>query len=155
MEDRFGIPRKVFEGYVLLRKGKSWWLLKDSPLLEMARRLKISLAGMRAFNRVGGFIKPTTRLIQVFGKKARKAVLEISKDQLYRLASGERIEADLAVEKGYVILRYKGRALGLGFYANGTVLSQLPKKDLKFLIGGDRSSGQHTGSGDSPGSRGP
>ena len=133
LEERFGIPAKLFDGFLLFKKNKSWWLLKETNALAAACRLKISSLGMRAFNQVGDFIKPTTRLIQIYGTSATKAGIELREEELRRLLEGEGIPVDPGLVNGYVILRHKGHPVGLGLLINGTVRSQLPSKELKFL----------------------
>lgn len=103
-------------------------------MLETACRIKVSMVGMRAFNRVGEFVKPTTRLIQAFGRYASKATLEINETQLRTLLLGESLVMDLDLENGYVILNFRGCPMGLGLYLKGRVVSQLPRKELKYLM---------------------
>lgn len=133
LEERFGIPSAVFRDFLLFERKKNWWFLKKSPFLETAFCLKISSFGMRAFNRIGDYIKPTTRMVQVFGKWATKARLELSDPLLRRLVAGEALAVDLSMENGYVILFHKDQALGLGLLIDGKVRSQLPVKELRFL----------------------
>jgi len=71
-------------------------------------------------------------MIQVFGHRAAKGVVEVDEEQLAALLSGERLSADLPVDKGYVILKLKGNGiLGLGFFINGAVISQISSRELK------------------------
>ncbi|MBW2616791.1 MAG: hypothetical protein JRD02_11530 [Deltaproteobacteria bacterium] len=133
MEDRFGIPEKVFDNYLLFKRKGSWQLI-DNTVLEVmsASQLKVSKVGLRAFQKIGVFVKPTTRLIQVFGQAAIKARIEIDDEQLARLVAGEELPVDMDLDTGYVILvQRKDRVLGLGFLINGKVRSQIPKKELR------------------------
>ncbi|MFZ7110120.1 MAG: hypothetical protein ACOWYE_00420 [Desulfatiglandales bacterium] len=133
LDDRFGISLGVFRGFLLLKKGSGWWILKDSPRLAAAAGYKVSSFGMRAFNRVGRFMKPTTRMIQLFGRNATKARLDVNKDELAQLVTGGSLLINLDIENGYIILCNEGRVLGLGLYIDGGLRSQLPSKGLKFL----------------------
>ena len=108
--------------------------MKDAVALKRGCRLKVSSLGMRAFNQVGDFIKPTTRLIQTYGKNATKAKMTVSEEDLRRLLGGEGIAVDMGLENGYVILCHHGHPIGLGLAVNGTVRSQLPSRDLKFMM---------------------
>jgi len=135
LEDRFGIGRREFEGFLFFRKKKSWWIFKDTPLLTVASYLKVSRMGMKAFQKVGQFLKPTTRFIQVFGRLATRAALVISEGQLKDLLEGEGLCLDLDIEQGYVILKLdEKRVLGLGLYVNGTLRSQISLKALKSAM---------------------
>jgi len=133
MEDRFGIPEKVFDNYLLFKRKGSWQLINNGVLEAMsASQLKVSKVGLRAFQKIGVFVKPTTRLIQVFGSVATKARIEIDDEQLARLVAGEELSMDMDLDTGYVILEQRNdRVLGLGFFINGKVRSQIPKKELR------------------------
>ena len=132
LEDRFGISRTCFADYLLLRKKKSWFLIRRTVFLAYASRLKVSQVGLRAFQMVAGFVKPTTRFIQSFGRFATKGKLHVTLEQLHALVKGEKIEVDIRLENGYVILTLDhDRVPGLGLYINGVISSQLPKKEIR------------------------
>lgn len=146
VEDRFGIPTELFDDFLLFRRKQHWLILKESFRLRGLSHLKIEKAGMRAFQRVGGFVKPSTRFIQAFGHHATKAWVEIDRDQLEKLVQGEELPLGLELEKGYVILCLKDKGiLGVGFYISGALRSQLPHKELGwttgFGAGGKKSTG--------------
>jgi len=103
--------------------------------METASRLKVSKVGLRAFQRVGSFVKPTTRFIQIFGRFASKAKLQLSMGQIQTLLEGGEIPVDLKLDNGYVVLAAEGnRVLGLGFLINGRIRSQLPKKEIRSAM---------------------
>ncbi len=132
LKERFGIPEDIFKEYLLFRRKKSWQLIKNVNQVTYASILKVSKVGVRAFQKVGAYVRPTTRIIQIFGHKATKAKFEIDEEQLAILLSGEKLSVDLGIDKGYVILTLKdNRILGLGFFVNGSVSSQLSHKELR------------------------
>lgn len=132
LKERFGISEDIFEEYLLFRRKKSWQLIKNVNQVAYASILKVSKVGVRAFQRVGSYVKPTTRMIQNFGHRATKARIEIDEEQLSMLLSGEKLSVDLAIDRGYVILTLKdNRILGLGFFVNGSVRSQISRKELR------------------------
>jgi NOL1/NOP2/fmu family ribosome biogenesis protein len=134
MEERFGIPRGIFDGFLLLKTSRSWHVLSNSAHFEQAVRLKSVQAGLKAFERVGSFIKPATRFIQLFGCHATKAVVKIDRFKLRRLLGGERIIPDYDWGKGYVILAVDGYGvIGLGLLVGGQVMSQLRARELAGL----------------------
>lgn len=128
------MPEETFDDYSILYKGKCYWFLRRSPCVDRVADLKAVAVGMRAFQELGGFIKPTTRMIQFFGHRAEKAVLNINETTLRRLICGEHIQTEMEIENGYVILSLDSMALGLGLLINGLVRSQLPEKEVRFLI---------------------
>jgi len=130
--ERFGIPAAILEPYYLFERKKGWFILRKSEAAENGVHLKISKIGLRAFRKVGHFIKPTTRFIQIFGHFATKAIFQLDMTQLRALVLEGEIPVDLTLEKGYVILRMENDViLGLGFYINGTIRSQLPGKQIR------------------------
>ncbi len=132
LEHRFGIPERLFDDYLLFKRKRSWAIMKNSPQLIPTAQLKVSKVGLKAFNEVGAFVKPTTRIIQVFGHSATRATLEIDEEQLQQFLDNEDLPMDLDLEKGYVILRLGGNMiLGLGFYGHGKVKSQIPRKEIR------------------------
>ncbi|MFH1629481.1 MAG: hypothetical protein ABIE47_12265, partial [Pseudomonadota bacterium] len=135
MEHRFGIHQVRFAGYLLFETKKNWFLIKSTYLIGSASQLKVSKVGLRAFQRVGSFIKPTTRFIQTFGRFATRAKLQIDRAQLQALLGGEKIHVDLPLDNGYVILVIGDNSvLGLGLYLNGKVCSQLPRKEIRSAM---------------------
>ena len=129
--ERFGIPPAVLEPYHLFERKKGWFILRKSEEVKNGANLKISKVGLRAFRKVGHFVKPTTRFIQIFGQFATKAVFHLNMTQLRTVVLGGEIPVDTALEKGYVILKMENDVvLGLGFYINGTIRSQLPGKQI-------------------------
>ncbi len=135
LEDRFGIDRALFESFIFFRKKNSWWVSTDTPLLAHISRFKISRMGLKAFQKVGQFLKPTTRMIQVFGTHATKSKITISEDDLLDLQKGQCLETVLGVGQGYVILCLDGnRILGLGLYVNGRIRSQISMKALRSAM---------------------
>jgi len=135
MAQRFGISQDLFADYLLFRKKKSWFLIRDTDLIQSASQLKVTQAGLRAFQRVGDFVKPTTRFIQGFGRFATRAKLHIDMTQLQALLRDEKIDIDLTLDNGYVILVIgEERVLGLGLYVDGRIGSQLPKKEIRSTM---------------------
>jgi len=132
MENRFGIPKTFFDDYLLFERKKSWVLIKNATQIAWASQLKVSKVGLKAFQRVGNFVKPTTRFIQTFGRFASKGKLQINMEQLQTLLKGGEIPVDLKLDNGYVILSTEeDRVIGLGFLINSKIRSQLPKKEIR------------------------
>lgn len=133
MNERFGILPNIFDEYLMFSKKRSFWFLKKSNLIPEISHLKIKRVGIKAFQEVGSFMKPTTRIIQYFGHFATKSVFDIDSEQLKKLLKGKYLPFGSKLENGYVILSLKGQVLGLGLLINGEVRSQLPSNDVRFL----------------------
>jgi NOL1/NOP2/fmu family ribosome biogenesis protein len=135
MEERFGIPASDFDESLVFRHQQTWWLLKKSSSIPLPRALKISMVGMKAFQKVGAFIKPTTRLIQVLGPRATKSIRKLAEKELQALLrEGEINLPHGGLEDGYVILCFEDLVLGLGLLIRGKLKSQIPRKDLPFYM---------------------
>jgi hypothetical protein len=134
MEERFGIPSQIFVDCLLFRHHKSWWLLKKHPSLPVPCRLKVEMVGLKAFQKVGSYIKPTTRLIQVFGSSATRAKWDLTEQQLQGLLRDQFFPVrDTELEDGYVILCLGDYTLGLGLLIHGKVKSMISRRDLRFF----------------------
>jgi NOL1/NOP2/fmu family ribosome biogenesis protein len=131
LEDRFGIPGSAFDDYLMLEKNRSWWLLRRSPHLISIQSYKVLAWGMKAFQRVGEYMKPTTRAVQVFGNLATKAVVHLDDEKLHSMINGKDLFIDTILENGYVILVLGSHVLGLGLLINSRVRLQIRKSDLK------------------------
>lgn len=109
--------------------------MAESPQVIHASQLKIAKTGIRAFQKVGTFVKPTTRFIQRFGHHATRGIYQATTDQFRALLGGGEIPVDLPLDTGYVILTMgMDRILGLGFFHNQAIRSQLPRKELSSRV---------------------
>ncbi len=144
LEQRFGIARSVFDGHLLLGRKGSWTLIRRTAQLEQAAQLKVAGVGLRAFRRVSRYLKPTTRMIQCFGRFATRGRVELDEEQLRRLIQGEALTPPLTLSPGYIILTLPGdRVVGLGFWAQGKLRSQLPHKGLSAAMLGGQEGENH------------
>jgi NOL1/NOP2/fmu family ribosome biogenesis protein len=129
---RFGIQDSVFDHYLLFKGKNAWWLMKNESPIMNASQLRVSKLGIKAFSRVGQFLKPSTRLIQIFGHLATKARLDIDQKELAYLLRGGELSVSRSLENGYVILSLRGnQILGLGLLISGKLRSQLPRKEIR------------------------
>ncbi len=133
LQERFGIKKEVFDDYLLFAKKRTFWFLRKSPFIREVAHLKIKRLGIKAFQGVGSFLKPSTRFIQYFGIHATKAIFTIDQKQLRQLLDGEYLPFDQGLENGYVILSFKGQVLGLGLLIKGMVRSQLALDEVRHL----------------------
>ena len=87
--------------------------------------------GLKFFRRIGGYIKPTTRFIQMFGSKAQRSRYELNELELQQIMADEPIDVEWLIEPGYVILAHQNRIIGLGFFKQNRILPQLPRQKTK------------------------
>jgi len=133
LEERFGIHEQTFVDFDLFSKRKSWWLLRKTANAYLPVRLKVSQVGLRAFDKVGKYLKPTTRMIQLFGHHATRGTYQVDERGLQRLSRGESLEIDGLIDEGFVILRLREQVLGLGLLAQGKITSRIRKYELNQI----------------------
>ena len=106
--------------------------MNKASQIELASQLKILQVGLKAFQRVGQFVKPSTRMIQCFGHHATRARIAVTEAELSDLLAGNRIPTDMDLDPGYVILSLrKNLVLGLGLFLKGQIRSQISRKELR------------------------
>jgi NOL1/NOP2/fmu family ribosome biogenesis protein len=131
LEERFGLSAALFDDFLLFKKKDAWHLLRKSPWTEIAAEYKIFFIGLKSFHRIGGYIKPTTRFMQMFGSYAQKSRYELTEQELEKIMADEPLAVDLQIDPGYVILAHKGRIIGLGFFTQNKILPKLPRQKSK------------------------
>ncbi len=136
LEQRFGLDKSLFLEY-------SFYLGVKDRLYLGPRSDRADMNGMRVATvglmvaRADEHIKPTTNLLQVFGRRIAKSVIDLDKEKAGKFVSGEDIiltpsEIGL-VSEGYVLLRYLGIPLGCGHLKDRAIKNMLPKaKRLKL-----------------------
>ena len=133
LEDRFGIDRKHFSGFefYMASKGRVFLGPKSIP-----GRLKPVSVGI-LIARMGGSVKPSTTLLQLFGRHASRSIADLPKEQALRYIRGEDLRlTDNGITDGYILLKYLDFPLGCGMLKKGIVKNMLPKAkrmEAKFL----------------------
>ena len=134
LEERFGIREKAFAEFEVFSRRKSWWLLRKTTDVTLPVRLKVSQVGLKAFDRVGKYLKPTTRMIQLFGHHATKGIYQLNDDGLERLLRIEPLEVETAMEDGFVILRLREHVLGVGLLMQGKITSRIRQSEAYRMV---------------------
>lgn len=135
LETRFGIPPSVFDAYTLYRpRGRDIVVLKtsDVPLAPTPPLL----VGMTLLRMNGRLPKPTTEAAMMFGAHATNHIVGIDQSQAtafihYQAIAVTADQTSNCTSKGYVLVRFGERTLGVGFFhpaaSGGTVDSLFPK----------------------------
>lgn len=135
LEERFGLPRTLFDNYVLYRPDNRDIVLlshMDAPRAP-ATLLSMGMTLLRMHMKIP---KPTTEAAMTFGHYATKHVVRIDHQQATAFIHGQSFalsleQAQLCTSKGYVLVRYLANTLGVGFFHpakdGGTVRSLFPK----------------------------
>ena len=134
LEERFGIHEQVFADYDLFSRRKSWWLLRKATSVNLPVRLKVRQVGLKAFDKVGKYLKPATRMVQLFGHHATKGVYPLSESELENLLRAEAVVVGSRLEDGFVILRFREQVLGVGLLMQGRITSRIRQSALKQMV---------------------
>lgn len=140
MEKGFGIPKEVFKKLDFFKTKKRVYVCTKECLRdELFSRAETAGIG---FARPSKVLKPTTDMLQLFGKHAKKNVVELSKEKLKGLIKEGEIEIgrksagkqeEKQGERGYMLISYKKQILGCGFLKEGMLESKIPKARRALL----------------------
>jgi len=133
LEERFGIPQNVFKNYEILRGVSNFWLFPKTDYLDKLRGLDVQTVGLLFLRKVSKYLKPTSVFLQRFGHLATKNIVILSQEEISILKEKNKIEIELDLEPGYVILKDKHWILGCGLYLPGRLFSYLGEKITKNL----------------------
>jgi NOL1/NOP2/fmu family ribosome biogenesis protein len=133
LEERFGIDRRHFSDFefYMASKGRVFLGPKGIP-----GRLKPVSVGILVA-RMSGSVKPSTNLLQLFGRHASRSIVSLPKEQALRYLRGEDLKlTDGGATEGYILLKYLDFPLGCGMLKKGIVKNMLPKAkriEAKFI----------------------
>ncbi|MCU0596852.1 MAG: hypothetical protein MUC98_15515, partial [Desulfobacterota bacterium] len=97
-------------------------------------RLKVRQVGLKAFDRVGKYLKPSTWMIQLFGPHATKGVHLLSDQEFEGLLKGEPLNVEIPMEEGFVILRLREHVIGVGLFSGGKITSRIRQSDAQRMV---------------------
>jgi NOL1/NOP2/sun family putative RNA methylase len=132
LAERFGIERAVFDEFVLLEKSRRdiYAVAADHRPPAIAK----CIVGLPLLHMHFRYPKLTTACAAAFGRYASRHVIDASRSQLQAFLarkpfSLKKGQADACDSTGYVLVRFDGAVLGVGFYqkADGAVASLFPK----------------------------
>lgn len=129
LEERFGIPQQVFEGWALVEVGGDIWL--TSPEALEVEAVKLRRRGIRLLRaQKGGRWKLTTAGMQHLSTHIRRNVVEVGAQEAMAFVRGEDLRLSRIPESctpGQVAVAYRGEILGSGLLSrDGRVKNQIP-----------------------------
>jgi len=127
LEQRFGLEKAIFSDNGLYATSKGRIYLGPKRLINHPRIATVGLLIARS----GGAIKPSTNLLQLFGRQVTKNYVVLSKENASTFIGGNDVKV-VAGEKGeatdgYVLVRYMDFSLGCGMLHGNDVRNMLPK----------------------------
>jgi NOL1/NOP2/fmu family ribosome biogenesis protein len=122
---RFGIPAEVLGRYSGLVDQDTVFIgtpevMKFDAVRPMRRGIRLS----RIFPHS---VKPTTFALQVLGRHATRNVVDVEDEQVKALINGGSLRIEAEVDDGFVLIRWKGFAVGIGHYRRPNLRSQIPR----------------------------
>jgi NOL1/NOP2/fmu family ribosome biogenesis protein len=127
LEERFGIPRSIFEGYSLYLGPKCRVYLGPAQVPPSLRIVSPGLLVARA----DSGIKPSTNLFQLFGREVSKNIVNLERASVPKFVKGDDLLISTEERKdatdGYVLVRYQGYDLGCALLKGPTLKNQVPK----------------------------
>ncbi|MEM5812397.1 MAG: hypothetical protein QW286_01645 [Candidatus Aenigmatarchaeota archaeon] len=135
LKSRFGIPDAVFSNFCFHygKRGRVFLSSKGIFVPDAAIVFGLQVA------RTGKSIKPSTNLLQLFGKHAKRNIVTLSKWQAVAYIRGEDIEFEnppSTASDGYVLLKYMDFPIGCGLLKGNRIKNVLPKArrmEVRFI----------------------
>jgi len=122
---RFGIPNDVFERLSALEEQETVFV--GTPEVMKFDAVRPMRRGIRLARIYPYSVKPTTFGMQVLGGQATRNVVELTDEQAKLLINGGSMNVDVEADNGFVLLRWRGFVVGVGFYKRPVLKSQIPR----------------------------
>lgn len=133
LKEQFGISELGDYVFLLNNKGKLFFINKDLSRIEVDK-LKVDKYGLYFGELRNEELRLSMQGAGLIGKKAKKNVVEISKEEIQDYFIGLDLDKDFGEGKKFVLLKYGDDIVGCAKYKEGKVLNFLPKinrtKDL-------------------------
>jgi NOL1/NOP2/fmu family ribosome biogenesis protein len=123
--ERFGIPMDAIAGLRALEEQETIFVgTREVMEFDAVRPMRrgIRLARIYPYS-----MKPTTFGMQVLGMQATRNVIELSDEQTKGLINGESLNIEADALNGFVLLKWQGFVVGVGFYKRPVLKSQIPR----------------------------
>jgi len=136
LQERFGIPMSVFDDFEFYGGNKGRVYLGPKNPIINPEPVSMGLLVIRVDNS----IKPTTNLLQLFGRYANKNIVILTKNHTLEYTNGSDIrptaEETNNSTNGYVVVSYEDSVIGCGMLKEGLLTNLIPKAKrlkLKFI----------------------
>ncbi len=125
LSERFGIPADVFERLAAVEEQETVFV--GTPEVMKFDAVRPMRRGIRLARIYPYSVKPTTFGMQVLGGQATKNVVELDDEQAKLLINGGSINIEAGADNGFVLLKWRGFVIGVGFYKRPVLKSQIPR----------------------------
>ncbi len=129
--EELGVPSSVLDGLTAFFEGGKYAKVVPSGH-NAAGGVPVVRSGIPAVRAQTRPPKPATAGVMALGHHAHGPVLELGRDEVYAFFRREALfpgpeRCQRLTESGHVLLRHRGRTVGVGMYRGGAVVSLFPK----------------------------
>ena len=125
LAERFGIPREVFERLAALEDQET--IFVGTPEVMEFDAVRPMRRGIRLARVYPYSLKPTTFGMQVLGGQATRNVIDVTDEQAKLLINGGALNTAVKANNGFVLIRWRGLVVGVGYYKRPVLKSQIPR----------------------------
>ena len=125
LSERFGIPREAFDRLAAVEDQET--IFVGTPEVMEFDAVRPMRRGIRLARVYPYSLKPTTFGMQVLGGQATRNVIDVTDEQAKSLINGGALTTDAKADNGFVIIRWRGLVVGVGFYKRPVLKSQIPR----------------------------
>ena len=123
--NRFGIPREVFDRLAAVEDQETVFV--GTPEVMEFDAVRPMRRGIRLARIYPYSLKPTTFAMQVLGGQSTRNVVDLDDEQAKLLINGGNLHTDVEADNGFVLIRWRGFVVGVGFYKRPVLKSQIPR----------------------------
>ncbi len=128
---------QALAGLSFMSKGQTVYALSALPeSQEVSARLRVVSVGLPFVRIVGRYMKPTSAALRLLAKEICCNRMSLELNQALELVWAGQIELAHSLEEGYVLLEIPGLVLGCGLALPGRIKSQIPRREIRALLGG-------------------
>ena len=125
LSERFGIPLEAFDKLVVIEDQETVFV--GTPEVMEFDAVRPMRRGIRLARVYPYSVKPTTFGMQVLGRQATGNVIDLDDEQTKLFINGGSLSVEDKAENGFVLLKWRGFVVGVGFYKRPVLRSQIPR----------------------------
>ena len=126
--DKFGARPECFDPYAIFKSRDESYIA--TPQVFSFREVNAIRKGLEFARVYNHELKPDNDLVQIFGSRVTKSVVDIKEWQVKKFLRGEILRVGFLpnIEKGFVIIRFKSLPLAVGKYNGSEIRSAVKRK---------------------------
>ena len=126
LDNQFGFKDRLDYVFLMNKKNKIYLVTKDIERIAIDN-LRIDAIGLYFGEVNHGSLRLSIEGSQMIGKRARKNIVELDKEDAELWSMGNDIDKEFDVY-GFVILKHKKDFIGCGKYKEGKIFNYVPKE---------------------------